>query len=84
MKNSKAFAEFIMMQALTNEEILVCFDVVSLFTCIPTGLAVQVARQRLEKDPSLPGRTDLSVDDFVGLLTLCLDATFLSFRGKVY
>ena len=63
---------------------MVSFDVLSLFTCIPTGLAVQVARRKLEDDPSLPGRTDLLVDDIVGLLNLCLDATFLSFRGKVY
>ena len=27
---------------------------------------------------------NLPVGDIVGLLTLCLDATFLSFRGKVY
>ena len=29
-------------------------------------------------------RTSLSVDDIINLLTLCLDATFLTFRGKVY
>ena len=81
VKNSKAFAEFIATQALTKKEILVSFDVVSLFTCIPTYLAVQVARRRLEDDPSIPGRMDLSVNDIVGLLTLCLNATFLSFRG---
>ena len=84
VKNSKSFAEFITMQVLTNEEILVSFDVISLFTCIPTGLAVQVACQTLEEDPSLPGRMDLSVDNIVGLLNLCLAATFLSFRGKIY
>ena len=83
VKNSKSFAEFITTQALTTQETLVSFDVVSLFTCIPTGLAVQVARQKLEEDPSLPERTDLSVDNIVGLLNLYLDATFLSFRGKV-
>ena len=33
---------------------------------------------------SLSGRMDLSVDDIVGLLTLCLNATFLSFPGKAY
>ena len=77
-KNPKSFAEIITTQALTKEEILVSFDVVSLFICIPTGLVVQVACRRLEEDLSLPERTDLSVDNTVGLLTLCLDATFLS------
>jgi len=69
---------------LAEDEILVSFDIVSLFTCIPIGLAVQVARRRLESDLFLPERTDLSVDDIVGLLSLFLDATFLSFRGKVH
>ena len=60
------------------------FDVVSLFTCIPTNLVFQVARRKLESDVSLPERTGLSVNNITGLLSLCLDATFLSFRGKVY
>ena len=34
--------------------------------------------------PSHAERTDQSVDDILGLLSLCLDATFLSYRGKVY
>ena len=29
-------------------------------------------------------RTSLSVNDIIDLLPLCLDATFLTFRGKVY
>ena len=37
------FAEFISQQALTEDEVMVAFDVVSLFTCVPTDLAVQVA-----------------------------------------
>ena len=60
------------------------FDVVSLITCIPTSLAVQVARCRLESDPTLVEKTSLTVNDIVDLLTLCLNATFLSFRGKIY
>ena len=82
--NSKDFAEFISKQTLTEDEVMVSFDVVSVFTCVPTNLAVQVARRRLEKDQTFPERTDLSVDNIVDLLTLCLNATFLQFRGKVY
>ena len=51
------------------------------------GLAVYskyVAQRRLEDDPWLLEMTSLSVNDIVDLLTLCLDATLLSFRGKVY
>ena len=71
-------------ERLTSEETMISFDVVSLFTCVPTDLAVQVARRRLENDAALPERTSQSVDDIINLLTLCLDATFLNFRGKVY
>ena len=76
--------DFVRSETLTSEETIISFDVVSLFTCVPTDLAVQVARRRLENDASLPERTSLSVDDIINLLTLCLDATFLTFRGKVY
>ena len=34
--------------------------------------------------PSFVERTILTVKDLVDLLTLCLNATFLSFRGKIY
>ena len=80
----KNFVEFTKSQTQAKEEIMISFDVVSLFTCVPTDLAIQVARHRLENDASLPERTNLSVDDIVNLLSLCLEATFLSFRGKVY
>lgn len=45
-KELKAFAEFIATQIL-EKEILVSFDVVFLFTYMPTGLAVQLAYQIL-------------------------------------
>ena len=60
------------------------FDVVSLFTKVATGLAVQVARKRLEEDDTLSEHTALAVDEIVYLLEFCLGATFLAFWGKVY
>ena len=84
VRNSRAFVEFMRSQTVPKEDTLVSFDVVSLFTCVPTDLSIQVARRKLECDASLPERTSFSVNDITDLLSLCLDATFLSFRGSVY
>ena len=56
----------------------------SLFTRVPTSRAIQVTRDRLMNDPSLPDRTSLTLDDICSLFQLCLEATYLAFEGKVY
>ena len=84
VKNSGQFARFITSQTLADTDVLVSFDVVSLFTRVPTARALQVSRDRLENDPTLAERTCLSVDNICDLLSLCLDATYLTFEGKVY
>ena len=43
------------------DEILVSFDVVSLFTCILTHLAIEVVKERLDFDQSLPEKTNFKV-----------------------
>ena len=82
VRNSKDFADFIVTQEMKGES-LVSFDVISLFTNIPTDLAVDAAF-RLSMDDTLSERTDLSVQSITSLLRLCLDATFFSFRGQYY
>ena len=84
VRNSQQFAQFITTQNVPDSEVLVSFDVVSLFTCVPTSQAIQVTCDRLMNDPSLPDRTSLTVDDICSLLQLCLEATYLAFEGKVY
>ena len=84
VRNSQDFAQFIKSQRLSGTEVLMSFDVVSLFTRVPTDLAVRVSRERLENDPSLSQRTSLSVDDICSLLSLCMEATYLVFEGRVY
>ena len=69
---------------MKSDELLVSFDVVSLFTNVPTDLAIDVARRRLSVDDTLDDRTCLGVDDIISLLELFLSATFLSFRGMFY
>ena len=47
-------------------------------------MAVSVAHRRLEADETLDDRTGLSVENIISLLELCLNATFLAFRGSFY
>ena len=84
VRNSKAFTEFIKPQVLSSEELLVSFDVVSLFTNVPVHLATEVVQRRLKDDVDLKNRTGLNVKEVMMLLELCLSATFRCFRGGVY
>ena len=83
VRNSQQFTQFITTQNVPLL-VLVSFDVVSLFTRVPTSRAIQVTRDHLMNDPSLPDRTSLTVDDICSRLQLCLEATYLAFEGKVY
>ena len=83
VRNSKEFVSFCQSVSL-RDEVLISFDVISLFTNIPIDLALEVARERLEDETTLDDRTILSVDDILSLLSLCLNATYFSFRGTFY
>ena len=82
IRNSSDFFTFINTQHL-GEEILVSFDVVSLFTKVPIVLAIYVARDRLQEDNTLEDRIALSINDIIQLLEFCLKATYFSFRGQM-
>ena len=53
VRNSQQFAQFITTQNVPDSEVLVSFDVVSLFTHAPTSQAIQVTCDRLINDSSL-------------------------------
>ena len=82
--NSLEFAKFIKKQTIEKNEVLVSFDVVSLFTKIPTDLAIQAAHKRLLDDTTLDQRTSLTPDEITSLLKLCLNATYFAFRDSFY
>lgn len=67
-----------------KDEELVSFDVVSLFTSIPTNVAVDVAKVRLSSDTSLPNRTPLTPSEIASLMEFCLKSTELQYDGKYY
>ncbi len=76
VKNSYHFAEFIRGKTLNADEVLVSFDVISLFTKIPVDLAIKVARKRLRQDVTLSQRTSMPIEDIIDLLSFCLNTTY--------
>ena len=69
---------------MAEDEILVSFDVVSLFTNVPIGEAVDVIRELLRDDEDLVTRTPMSPDRIGELLELCLRSTYFSYNGEFY
>ena len=84
VRNSKEFFSFIQTQQLEEDEVLVSFDVISLFTKVATALALEVVQQHLTSDGTLQECTSLTVDYSMSLLSLCLDATYFTFRNVTY
>ena len=55
-----------------------------MFTSIPTELAISIAKKKLQMDETLDERTGLTIDDILQLLSLFLNATFITFKGEFY
>ena len=62
---------------MTEDEIMVSFDVVALFTTIPVELALQVTRELLRQDVTLSQRTNISITNVKKLLEFVLKNIFL-------
>ena len=58
---------------MTQDELLVSFDVSSLFTNVPVPEAVEVIREMLRRDPKLSERTTLDADTIADLLKPMLE-----------
>ena len=63
---------------------MVSFDVVSLFTKVPTGDALRVIEDLLAEDDTLRDRMTLLPTDIVSLTGLCLNTTYFHFEGNFY
>ena len=83
VKNSKELAKDLAQMKLEDDEKLVSFDVVSLFTKVPIPQAMDIVEKKLE-DTKLAERTNLEVDDIIQLLKFLCSTTYLSFKGIIY
>ena len=84
VKNSRHFTEMMGSVHVESDEIVVSFDVSSLFTNVPVGEAVSIIHERLREDGTLGDRTSLSPERIADLLEMCLKSTYFSFGGNFY
>ena len=64
-----------------EDEMLISFDVTSLFTNVSIDEAVPVIYDKLQGDETLADRATLSPDSVAELLEACLRSTYFSYRG---
>ncbi len=74
VKNSAHFSEIINHRQIQQEEMMISFDVVSLFTKVPVPETLQIIKEKLTTDSSLSDRTNLSLPTIMYLLTMCLES----------
>ena len=82
--SSKLFSTFICQQKIEPDEIMVSFDVTSLYTTIPIDQALLTIRDLLEHDQKLADRTLLSPKQILDLLDILLRTTYFKFNGDFY
>ena len=84
LKNSADLVSSLSNCTLQEDDILVSFDVTALFTKVPVDKSVDVIHDKLESDPTLANRTQLSAVHVRDLLLLCLKTTYFLYDGVIY
>ena len=84
VNNSAHFVSTIGSETILDNEIMVSFDVESLFTNVPIDAAVEAALQKLENYPSLAHRTTLTPGQIADLLNFVLRSTYFQYNGSIY
>ena len=80
--SSVVFAQHVRDQPITEDEIMVSFNVVALFTSIPLDLALQIVCEKLQQDFTLTERTDISVTNIMRLLEFVLKNSFFTYEQE--
>ena len=84
LKNTQHFIQQIQGKRLQTGDSITSFDVKALFTSVPVQSAIQIVKNRLQQDSTLPQRTAMSIPQITSLLEFCLTQTYFLFQGKYY
>ena len=64
-------------------EVMVSFDLETLFTSVPINEVLRITNNRLIADDTLEDRTNIPIVDIMKLIEFCL-RTYFQFRGTLY
>ena len=84
VKNSSEFAQKIQQHTVSSDEIMISFDVKSLFTSIPMDLALTIVNKRLQKDQDLAERSNMSISNIMRLLEFVLNHNYFKHNNIHY
>ena len=84
LKNTQHFIQQIWQVKLEEREVISSYDVKALFTSVPSDPSINIVKQRLTQEPTLPQRSQMSIPQIVTLLDFCLKNTCFLFWGKYY
>ena len=84
LKNTQHFVQHIQKVKLEPGEVITSYDVKALFTSVPVGPSIKIVKQELLQDPTLPQRTNMSIQHIITLLEFCLKNIYFLFQGKYY
>ena len=84
LKNTQHFIQQLQGKRLEPGEVITSFDVKALFTSVPVQTSIQIVKQRLQHDNTLPQRSIMSISQITPLLQFCLTHTYFLFQGKYY
>ena len=84
VRNSKDFVQKIRDINIHDSEIMVSFDVKSLFTKVPMDEALEIIQEKLKNDETLEDRTTFSAITITNLIKFCMKTTYFGFKDEIY
>ena len=82
--NSLQFSKELSDIEIDDNEVLVSFNLVSLFTAIPVDKTCAYIKKKLEQDATLSSRTNLDIDNITTLLQFTLSNNYFVCNDRIY
>ena len=83
-KNSTTFSNYIRNVPIEDDEIMVSFDVTSLYTNIPIIDTLNIIKDYVKNDDQFTRKTTIPQDKFLDLVHLVLTTTWYTFNSQFY